>query len=120
MLVIKHNASIRAHYARNAEHAKAKHKEWKQANVYLVDTHRANYRAYKIQASPPWLTDEHHKQIADMYWLSKDLEAISGETYHVDHIVPLQGKDVCGLHVPWNLQILPADINLSKSNKYVA
>lgn len=48
----KHNASNRAHYARNSDHARAKHKEWKQANVALVDTHRANYRAYKIQASP--------------------------------------------------------------------
>jgi hypothetical protein len=64
------------------------------------------------------LTSEQEQQIKDFYWLAKDLAAVTGESYHVDHIVPLQGKSVCGLHVPWNLQVLPADINLSKGNKH--
>lgn len=64
------------------------------------------------------LTPQQEQDIRDFYWLSKDLSAVSGEAYHVDHIIPLQGKNVCGLHVPWNLQILPADINLSKGNSY--
>lgn len=74
-------------------------------------------RARKINATLS-LSSEHLQQIQDFYWLAKDLSTVTGEVYHVDHIVPLQGKNVCGLHVPWNLQVLPADINLSKGNRY--
>jgi 5-methylcytosine-specific restriction endonuclease McrA len=74
-------------------------------------------RAAKFQATPAWLSNEQQKEIENFYWLAQDLKCISGQTYHVDHIVPLQSKKVCGLHVPWNLQILPSEINLSKSNR---
>jgi len=79
---------------------------------------QARRRSYKLKATPDWLTQEHLEEIKNFYWLAQDLKSVTGETYHVDHIVPLKGKSVCGLHVPWNLQILPADINLSKGNHY--
>lgn len=75
-------------------------------------------QAKLLQRTPPWLSESQKAELQDFYWLAKDLTAVSGQTYHVDHIVPLQGKNVCGLHVPWNLQVLPADINLSKGNRY--
>lgn len=116
----KHNASNRKSYNLNKEKYVSKHKEWKLNNASLVASYRAKRRASSLNATPSWLTQEHHKQIADMYWLARDLEAISGQQYHVDHIVPLQGSNVCGLHVPWNLQVLPSDINIAKHNKHVA
>ena len=69
-------------------------------------------------AVPNWLSQEHKQQIRDIYMHMQDCRAITGEEYHVDHIVPLQGDVICGLHVPWNLQVLPSDVNVSKSNKW--
>ena len=79
---------------------------------------QARRRSYKLKATPDWLTQEQLEDIKNFYWLAQDLKLVTGETYHVDHIVPLKGKSICGLHVPWNLQVLPADINLSKGNHY--
>ncbi len=76
-------------------------------------------RALKHQATPKWLSKEQLKEMEDMYILAKDLQWLSDPTdpLHVDHIIPLQGKNFCGLHVPWNLQILPRSLNSKKSNK---
>ena len=71
------------------------------------------YRASKLQATPKWLTKEMIKQMEDLYCQAKELDGME-----VDHIIPLNGKDVCGLHVPWNLQLLPAEENRKKSNNY--
>jgi hypothetical protein len=71
------------------------------------------------QATPKWLTKEHKQQIVNMYELMRDCRTVTGEDYHVDHIVPLRGENICGLHVPWNLQVLPAYVNINKSNSIV-
>ena len=70
------------------------------------------------EATPTWLTPEQKQQIVDIYEHMRDCRAVTGEDYHVDHIVPLRGEDICGLHVPWNLQVLPAYVNISKSNSF--
>lgn len=77
----------------------------------------AKRRANKQWATPAWLTTEQEAQIAEFYWLASDLRCFGSEDYEVDHIIPLNGKNVCGLHVPWNLQILPARVNQSKGNR---
>jgi len=101
----------------NKEKVALQQKSWNDSNRDKKTALEAKRRAAKLSATPHWLTDSMLEEISSFYWLAKDLRLINGEPYHVDHIVPLLGGNVCGLHVPWNLQVLPADINISKSNK---
>ena len=105
-------------YKENPEKFQKQHEEYRKGNLGKFAAKEAKRRSRKLSATPKWLTSSQIKKMEDFYWLAKDLELVSGQQYHVDHIVPLKGKNVCGLHVPWNLQVLPSDINLSKSNKY--
>lgn len=90
------------------------HKRMKGNREYL--SKRSHYealrRAKKMQATPKWLTEQHLKEIKNTYRECPD-------GYHVDHIVPLCGENVSGLHVPWNLRIITAEENLKKSNKLI-
>ena len=70
----------------------------------------AAYRAKKIERTPVWANREAIKSIYER----------CPNGYHVDHVIPLRGKNVSGLHVADNLQILPAQENLKKSNKYAS
>lgn len=93
-------------------------KEWRKENPDLVNYHSAKRRATERKATPDWLSDDQLSDIKAMYSLAKKFESLCGIKYHVDHIVPLKGKNVCGLHVAWNMQLLPASSNIAKSNKY--
>lgn len=66
---------------------------------------------------PKWLTKEQKAEIKEFYILAKELAWLSEDKLVVDHIVPINGKNVSGLHVPWNLQILTNKENCSKGNK---
>ncbi len=72
--------------------------------------------AQKLHACPVWADLE---AISKIYRKAAMLRA-QGEDVHVDHIVPLKGKDVCGLHVAYNLQIIGAAENMEKHNKHKA
>jgi uncharacterized pyridoxal phosphate-containing UPF0001 family protein len=72
-------------------------------------------RAAKLQATPKWVDFE---KVEEFYILAQRISAETGVIHHVDHIVPLMGKTVCGLHWEGNLQILPGRDNLSKGNKF--
>lgn len=66
------------------------------------------------QATPPWAD---RKAIRDIYRRMREVSARSGVPHDVDHVIPINGKTVCGLHVPNNLRILTAKENRSKGNK---
>ena len=99
---------------KNQEHRKA----YRTSNKSRYAAHAMKRYVRTKLSQPSWLSESQLKEIEVFYWLAADLKIVSGETYHVDHIIPLQGKNVCGLHVPWNLQVLPADVNIRKSNKH--
>ena len=90
-------------------------KNWKAKNIDKVRAQTASRRALKKQAQPLWVDP---RKIAEVYKQALRVSNMIGMEYHVDHIVPLQSDTVCGLHVPWNLQIIPAWQNLQKQNKY--
>lgn len=76
--------------------------------------------AAKISATPPWLTSEQRGDISKIYAAAAIETAKTGIPHEVDHIVPLRGKTVCGLHVAWNLRVIPAHKNRQKSNSLEA
>lgn len=102
------------------ERARASRIRVYERKKHLYYARNAARRAQKLKATPPWLTQKHHDSINLMYHLRDKLQENTGAKFHVDHIVPLRAKRngihvACGLHVPWNLQVIPAEYNLSKN-----
>jgi hypothetical protein len=102
----------------NKDHLGQYKKDWYASNKSAQLARVKLRKNSLVHRTPSWLTQEQKEEIAYKYWLARDLKAISGEDYHVDHIIPLNGKIVSGFHTPDNLQILPAKLNLSKGNSY--
>lgn len=126
-------------YKINAEAIKAMRKEYRKTNKEAVKISKqkyyktnlgkcvaraAKYKATKRKATPKWLTVQQVKEIENFYMLANKLQKIHGIPFDVDHIVPIKAKNpitgehvACGLHVPWNLQVLPANINRANGAK---
>lgn len=102
---------------RHPERAAESSRKTRQKHAARVLANKAKYRAVKLQATPNWLNKGHWFEISCVYLYRDALKRV-GFDYHVDHIVPLQGKTVSGLHVPENLQVIPAKQNRLKNNNY--
>ena len=92
---------------------------WKEANKVQVRADTKARRRKHRDATPPWLTRKQKSEIRQLYQIAITMTQTTGEQYVVDHIVPLRGEEVCGLHVPWNLRVITQEENLKKSNKLV-
>ena len=110
---------IQAAATRPLEVKRVYQKAWKERNTVWVraDT-KARRRKHRL-ATPKWLTQAQKGQIRELYKIAITMTKTTGEQYVVDHIVPLRSEVVCGLHVPWNLRVIPRQENLLKSNKLI-
>ena len=106
--------------ARPAVEKQAYKNKYKQGNPDLYKTLTSFRRRRFRDATPPWLTRKQKSEIRQLYQIAITMSKTTGEQYVVDHILPLHGETVCGLHVPWNLRVITQEENLKKSNKLVA
>lgn len=108
----KANERNRRYAEANREKIAARNALWEQANPHKVLAKAAKRRAAKRNQMPVWADSQ---QIESVYARAAELRS-SGADVHVDHVIPLQGRMVSGLHVPDNLQIIEALENRVKSN----
>ncbi len=101
------------------EKVKSYRKTWLVKHPEVVRARVAKREAYKRGHTPHWLSDDRW-MIDQAYSLAQLRKSVTGVDWHVDHIVPLRGKIVSGLHVPWNLQVIPAMQNWHKNNRFQA
>lgn len=113
----KRLASSKKWRVANKDYHRAYKKQWRKDNPELAKSYVSSRRAKFRNATPKWLTKKQKVEIRQFYVEAQKLKQITGKEHHVDHIIPLHGVNVSGLHVPWNLQILEASANMIKGNK---
>lgn len=99
------------------EAMRAKRARWQQRYPHKAAAKVALRRASERRATPPWADVS---AIVAVYEAAARLTRDTGVRHHVDHMYPLRGRTICGLHVPYNLQVLTEAENLKKSNKLTA
>jgi hypothetical protein len=113
----KHNQRSRDYYTANLAKERRRIAAWIKENPALVNLYSAARRARYKACTPQWLTPSQRQQMLDAYAFARAWTLATGVKHDVDHIIPLRGKQVSGLHVPWNLRIIPAHENRKKSNR---
>ena len=110
----KNREACRKYRAMNPEKRRHSQESYRKRYPWKHAEKQRRRTASMIRATPPW------SSIAEMqaiYESARRRQEETGIRMHVDHIVPLKASKVCGLHVPWNLQVLPAVENIRKGNR---
>jgi hypothetical protein len=87
-------------------------------NAGKLAAHGANRRAIQLERTPRWVKEMYPKEIEEIHQMARELEKIFPWKQHVDHIIPMKNSIICGLHVPWNLHIIPWIDNIRKGNRF--
>jgi hypothetical protein len=102
----------------NPEKIKKQQREYYRKRPELLKAKAVKYKQMLKQATPKWLTKEQWSEILKTYAIARELSWLSESRLVVDHIIPLRGENICGLHVPENLQIIPESLNVRKGNSF--
>jgi hypothetical protein len=106
------------YYQRTKEAKKTYVANYRKKFPAKVNALNRKHQLGKEQRTPKWLTPLHYQQIEMFYQAAQDLTKEFGVQMEVDHMTPLHGKNVSGLHVPWNLQVITKVDNIKKTNKH--
>lgn len=106
------------YYQANSERIRGQVKDYHRNNKAKTRAWSARSTAKRLQRIPGWLRKEDWVKIEDFYILAAKMTAETGIKHQVDHVIPLNGRTVSGLHVPENLQVITAEENHKKRNKY--
>lgn len=109
----------RQYSADNRERLREYCRQWRSENKEKISANSAKHRAYKLQRT--LLHDEEltHFVMQEAQQHTQDMESFFGISFHVDHMIPMMGELVSGFHVWYNLQVVPAELNLSKHNRLI-
>jgi len=110
-------ANALKYYHQDVEISRAKQRMRQKQNLHIFAANQAARRAAKLERTPKWLDAAACAELDFTYEYCAALRKC-GLDYHVDHVVPLQGNLVSGLHVPWNLQVIHAQDNIAKNNRF--
>ena len=104
-------------YHNSRDEYRTRHLSWRARNWHVVLAHAAKRRASKRERIPGWFGELDQLIFAEAVSLSIERAQATGFPWHADHMIPLMGKTVCGLHCGSNLQVIPARLNLQKQNR---
>ena len=113
-----YNEKAKIRYHQNKQWNAERKKTYRALNKHLTNANASKRRAALLQRIPIWQTKFDELKIKCIYSVAAMLTKVNNEPWTVDHIIPLQGKIVSGLHVPSNLQVMKARENEAKRNKY--